>query len=847
MRGPVFISTLLRESRGARGRLGFFIACLAVGVSAVVAVAGVSSSLDEGIRLEARQLLGADLAIAGHRPPLAGYDFAAAGLSGVRRSLVKETVTVVAAAPDAAGRPGPSQVVELKAVGREYPFYGKLTLRPARPLGELLDEGTTVVASELLARLHLRIGDVLRIGGLGFRISGVVLSEPDRISISMTMGPRVFVSPAGLARTPLEARGSRFNYRLLLKFPSGTAGAAIQAAAERLKNETPDAAFYRIETYRDAQPALRDNLARVERFLGLVALLSLFVGGIGVAETVRAWLAGKLDAIAMLKCLGMRPREVFFLYLGQSALLGLAGSLAGIAVGGGVQALLPRLFSDLIPAGLSHPWQPGALLRGLGLGLGVALLFSLPPLATVLRVPPARVLRHDAEPLPLHRWASAAAAAALGAGVLLLAAAQSHSWMLGARFTSGVALATAALALAALLVSRAVRRVPRDFARPWLRHGLAALARPGAATLGAIVALGLGVLVVLAMSLVDRRLARELTRELPTGAPTSFLVDIQPDQWPGVRELLRSAGASRIDSAPVVMARLQAIDGASVEDLAGRARQDGGRRWALTREQRLTYMRDLPADNKVIAGTLWSEPRQAEVSVEQGFAEDLGLHLGSRLRFDVEGVPVELTVTSIRTVNWRTFGINFFLVVKPGVLDQAPQQRLAAVRLPRGADQQLQDGLAARYPNVTVLRIREILDKILAVLNRIALGVRFLGVFTVLAGIAILAGALSAGAARRGREVALLKTLGMTRGGVAMTFAVEYALIGLVAGAIGACGAAVLAWEVVTRGFELAGELELLPLLLALLTSTLLTIFAGLAASSNALRRRPIEVLRGEG
>jgi len=844
-----FFRTLLRESRGSRGRLAFFIACLAVGVAAVVAVAGLSASLNEGIRSEARQLLAADLVVRGNQPLPPEALKAIATIPGTQRTDVKETVTV-AAAPARGGRPGPSQLVELKVVDGFYPFYGKLDLQPRRPLHELLTPGTAVVASELLVRLGLKAGDTLLIGGEAFRVAGVVLAEPDRVGISFTMGPRVFLSGPGFARTTLDDQGSRVGYRALVKLPDGTTGAALDAAAERLKGLLPRTESFRVETYRQAQPALRRNLDRVERFLGLVALLSLFVGGIGVAQSVRAWLASRLDAIAVLKCLGMRPREIFPLYLGQTALLGLAGSLAGIVAGTVIQLVLPSLFPDLIPAGMIHPWQPAALLRGLALGLGVAILFSLPPLSAVLRVPPARVLRRDAEPLPGHRWVSAATLLVLVLGVWGMATLQSGSPLLGAQFTGGMAVVTAVLALAAFLVSWTVRRLPRDFypswARLWMRQGLAALARPGAAASGAIVALGLGVLVVLAMSLVERRLAGQLAAELPVNAPSAFMVDIQPDQWPGIERLLRKSGAENVRSVPVVMARLAAIDGVRAEELVSRTGEEGGRRWALTREQRLTYMRELPEDNKIVAGALWSDPARAEVSIEQEFAADMGLKLGSTIRFNVQGVPVDVTVTSIRTVDWGTFGINFFLVVEPGVLDQAPQQRLAVARVPRGGEQRLQDALAAEYPNVTLLRIREILEKILKVMRRISLGIRFLGGFTVVAGIAILAGAISAGSARRGREVALLKTLGMTRRGVAATFAVEYALIGLVSGSIGALGGTVLAWGVVTRGFEIPWQFDPLSLTVTLAASIALAVAAGLAASYRALERRPIEVLRAE-
>jgi len=848
-----FWNTLIRESRGARGRLAFFVACLSVGVAAVVAVAGMSASLDEGVRSEARQLLAADLAIEGRRPVPPGLDLAKAGLAGAQRTDLKEMVTVVLAKT--------SQVVELRVVQGEYPFYGNLELRPRRPLSELLGPESVVVGSELLSNLGLRQGDTLRVGGAPFRIAGVVLSEPDRVSVSFTIGPRVFMSAAGLARTQLEGRGSRVGHRTLIKLPPSFSAEQLATAKERLEKALADSTFYRIETYKEAQPALRNSIDRVDRFLGLVALLSLFVGGIGVAQSVRAWLASRLDAIAVLKCLGMRPREIFPLYLGQTALLGLAGSLVGIVLGSAVQLALPSLFPDLIPAELVRPWQPTALLRGLGLGVGVAVLFSLPSLSTVLRVPPARVLRRDAEPLPSHRWATAATLIVLGTGIWAMATAQSRSLDLGSRFTAGVVLVTAVLAGAALLISWMVRRLPRESlpGRVWMRHGLAALARPGAGTVSAIVALGLGVLVVLGMSLVERRLSNQLATAIPPDAPSAFLIDIQPAQWQGVHEILRRQGASRVDSVPVIMARVSAIDGRAVEQLAAQAEarrkkqeeekpedREGARRWALTREQRLTYMKELPADNRIVEGKLWSDPKRAEVSVEKEFADDLGLKLGSKIRFDVQGVPLELTVTSLRTVDWQTFGINFFLVVEPGVLEKAPQLRLAATRLPRGSEQKVQDALAAAYPNVTLIRVREVLEKISGVLARIGVGIRFLGGFTVLAGIAILGGAVSAGSARRGREVALLKTLGMTRPGVAGAFAVEYALIGLVAGLIGAAGATVLAYMVVTRGFELPWELQAWPVAVALGGAVLLAVGAGLAASARALERRPIEVLRAE-
>ncbi len=432
----------------------------------------------------------------------------------------------------------------------------------------------------------------------------------------------------------------------------------------------------------------------------------------------------------------------------------------------------------------------------------------------------------------------------LGTGVLALGAWQSGSWARGALFTAGLVVVVALLAAGAWALTRLAKR-PRRRARPWLRYGLAALYRPGSATTGAIVALGLGMLVVLTMFLVERRLDEALRRELPPDAPSAFLIDIQPDQWPGVQTLLEREEVLAIDSVPVVMARFTAIDGTGVEELAKRGKSpEDEDRWALRREQRLTFLEELPADNEIVAGELWSKPGVAEVSLEKDYAEALDVEVGSVLALSIQGVPLELEVTSIRTVDWGTFGINFYMVVEPEVLEDAPHHRVAAVRLPPESEQSFQDALALGFPNVTMIRIREVLEKITGILSQLGLGVRLLGWLTVVAGLAILAGAVSAASLRRGAEVALLKTLGMTRRQVVAGFATEYALVGLVAGVIGSAGAGVLAWLVLTRGMEIEWTLAPLSHFGAVVGTVFLAVAAGLASSTWALGRRPVEALR---
>ncbi|HLF57222.1 MAG TPA: FtsX-like permease family protein, partial [Thermoanaerobaculia bacterium] len=390
-------------------------------------------------------------------------------------------------------------------------------------------------------------------------------------------------------------------------------------------------------------------------------------------------------------------------------------------------------------------------------------------------------------------------------------------------------------------------RVPRLRLPTALRWSLAALSRPGTGTTANVVALGLGGLVLVGMLSVESNLQRRLQAELPRAAPTAFLIDIQPSQWEGVRETLTVQGALSVDSVPLVMARIASIDGRSIDELVEADRRERRRRWALRREQRLTWLDRLPADNELVGGRLWGDPELAELSVEEEFARDLGLTIGSRVAFDVQGLPVELTVTSLRRVRWESFGINFFWIVEPGVLDQAPQMRIAAVRLPPGGEDRLRDALAAAYPNVTLFAIRDILDKVVAVLEKIGVGIRFLGIFTVVAAAAILAGAVAAGAARRAREVAIAKTLGMTRGQVVVLFAAEYGLAGLAGGLVGAVAGNALAAVVLRRGFEMPWRFEPWMALGGALAVALVAALAGLAASARALAERPIEALRHEG
>ncbi|MEM7310988.1 MAG: FtsX-like permease family protein [Planctomycetota bacterium] len=839
------LAAVLRESRASRGRLLFFTGCLAIGVAAVVGVSSLVAAMEASLRSSSRDLLAADLRVSARRE--LPEELAAFFESRPHeRTDVRQLAAMASLGEGTEDEPADSRLVELKVIDGVYPFYGQLVLTPADLGVADLKADTVFAAPELLLGLGIDIGDELHLGGAAFRVAGEVVDEPDRLDFAMTLGPRIFMSAEGLARTNLFVAKSRVSHRALYRLPGDPTHDELERLEDELRAALANPSYVRISTHTEAQPNVRRALGRVEDYLGLVALLSLLLGGIGVSQIVRAWLAGRAGSVAVMRCLGLRAREIAALYLGHVALL----AVLGCVLGGVLGALLPWAVQawapDLFQGGAEHLWQPGSLLRGLALGLLVALLFSLPPLTAVWRVPPAAVLRAEAVPLAAPAAVRFGAPTALLVGVFVSAFVQADDLLVAASFTGGLLVLAALLYGGARATTSLSGSLPRGAFGPYVEHGLAALARPGAGTVGAIVALGLGVMVVVSMLLIEQRLEEALRTALPEAAPSVFLVDVQPDQWDGVRTSLEDRGARSIDGVPVVMARLRAIEGRDVQDIASEYRSDRRSTWRFTREQRLTWMDELPADNEIVEGALWSDPERDEVSLEEDFAESLGVEVGDLLTFDVQGISVDLTVTSVRTVDWQSFGINFFLVVEPGVLDGAPHFRLAAARLdPEEAEYELQNELAASFPNVTMLRVRPILEKVADVLTRIAFGVRALGSFTILTGLVILAGAVGTTALRRAREAALLKALGITRGGVTRLFAVEYALSGLVAGAIGSSGALVLAWAFLKHLAELEPELPLRTVPVAAVVSSVLATLSGLSASLRALRARPLETLRG--
>ena len=825
-----------RETRGAWRHFGYFFACITLGVSALVGVGSFADSLERTVARSARSLMGGDVEIRSAQP--LALDVTAlvpeAGSRGVTVTRVRELVAMAQA--------GPSEIrlVELKAVEPAYPLYGELvTEPPGVPLRELIGTGRALVHESLLARLGLRVGDRFRVGDLELTISGIVRKEPDRAIGVFSLGPRVLLAAEDLDRTGLVRPGSRVRHRTLLGLPEGLDPGAIR---DRLVEALPS--VQRVATYSQAQPGLRRFWDQLTMYLGLTGLVALMVGGIGVAVSVSAFVRSKLDSIAILKAVGAGWRPLLAAYLLQTALLGLGGSVLGALLGSAVQPLLAPTLSRLLPIELTLAFSLPAVLRGLAMGVGVTLLYALWPLLQIRYVSPARILRAGTEARRPGRrpWA---AAVPIAAGLAGLALWQAGSWKIGALFAGGLAAALLLLALGARLVIALAR--PRARRAPAWRQGAANLHRPGSHAGPVLVSLGLAVMLVVAIALLDTSLRAQLVERAPGSAPAFFFIDIQPDQAEPFARLVAAHGATApAELTPVVRSRLSAVN--SVPITAGdRSRREDA--WYLTRDYVLTWAAEPPGHNAIVAGRWWTPAEAAReplISVEEEIARQLGVGLGDALTFDIQGVPVTARVTSLRHVHWRRLTANFFVIFSPGALDGAPSTFIATVPARADDEQALQSAVVAAFPNITAIPIREVLERLDAMLDQIALAVRLVAAFSVGAGLIVMAGALAITRQQRLYQSVILKALGATRGFVSRVFAVEYALLGAAAGVAGSALAAALAWAVLRFALDVPWRWAPGTLLAGIAAATALAHAVGFRGTRRLLGRPPLGVLRGE-
>ena len=843
-----------RDLKSAPGKFGFVVLSVAIGVAALVGVRGFSESFRKTLSTEARSLIAGDLSARIFHVPTLDDDKKVVAikekLPGSRSTWVTETLSMASVPPD----PVPL-LVALKAVDpAEYPYYGKANLEPDMSLQQALEGDSAVVAEEFLIRLNAHVGQTLRLGGRNFKIAAVLRQEPDRISAGAGMGPRVMVSSAALARTGILGPGSRASHRLLLKLPEKLpAGVTTTTLRKQLEEALGDA---QVIDYREGNPALTEGLDRATAILSLICLVAMVLGAIGVAMAMHAHLEQRMDMLAILKAVGAGSPDLLRIFLLQTLGLGFAGGVLGVAAGLGVMEALPAVFGKLIPVHitLEFPWR--SLLAGMGTGLLTTLLFCLPPLLDVRGIRPVLVLRRLVEQPAdgIGGWFARVWARRLQLGLSIavvlalggIAWGLSDSAVIGTSFALGLAAVLFVLLVLAAILLRVIRfllnRV-RMHLPSFLRHGLANLYRPGNQSAPVLAALGTGVMLILAVYLMQSSILREVRETASPKLPNVFLIDVTSDEAPGVKAFFRSqAGVTEpLDLMPGITGRFVSLNGKPVAQLKDKRYP----RWLLETAE-LSWSDTPPAGDKVTQGKWWTDSGAHEIAMGEGAAKRLDLGVGSEVEIETATSGVhKLKVAALYKADGEHVGARIPFVLPSGQLKDDVATWYGGVHLDPKQIPAMERAFFLAYPTVTVINIADILTRIETVVDQITVVIRFLAGFSIFAGLTILASSIASTRFRRMREAVVLKTLGATRMRIVRTFSVEFSVLGLLAGVVGVIFANLLT-QLILHRLKIGYHIEWPAAVVALIGTAILATATGWIASYRILGLRPLEVLREE-
>ena len=817
---------MLRRNWSA-GELRVLLLALFIAVASVTTVGFFADRVQSALDRQANELLGGDLVMIADKP--IPPEFA----EGARRGglSVAQTRTF----PSMVSATGGVNLAEIKAVTPGFPLRGRIRITDA--LGGAEREvdggpapGTVWIASALAGRIDARAGDSLQVGRAPLRIAAIITREPDSVLDYFGIAPRVLMNDADVAATGLVQVGSRIAHRLLV------AGDPVRVQQYRQASVPKLARGQRMEGVRDARSEVRVALERAQRFLGLASLLSVVLASVAVALAARRFSQRQIDAAAMMRCLGATQADLFGIHAWQFVALGIVACVLGSAAGYAAQAVLAQWLAAFFTVALPLPGPlPG--LRGAVIGFVLLLGFTLPPLLRLRNVSTLRVLRRDmaaAEPLSL-------AAFALGLAALAsLIVWQAGDVKLGSIALAGFAAALLAAAAAGYVLIRIVARARGAAQGPW-RYGLANLRRRTWASLVQIMALGLGLMAMLMLTLVRTELITKWQQSMPPDMPNRFAINIQSDQLPEVRRYFGGLGMATPDLYPMVRGRLISIGG---REVAQAQFTDERAKRLVEREFNLSWAEAIRPDNRVVAGEFWKPgSRDAQFSVEEGLAKSLGIKLGDALAFDVAGSRFDARVTSLRKVDWDSFKPNFFVIASPQLLQSYPASWITSFHLAPGREDVV-TGLVRRFPNVSVIDLSAMMAQFQRITDQVSRAVEFVFLFAIAAGLVVLFAAITSTQDERVFEGAILRTLGANRRQLMVLQLAEFLTIGLLAGTIASAGAVGLAMVLSDRVLGVAYEFHWQLPLIGILVGGAGVAIAGLLGTRKAVSSPPLQTIR---
>jgi putative ABC transport system permease protein len=837
-----------RESRTARRRLLLYMSSISLGVAALVAIDSFSTNIVQSVKDQSRALMGGDVSFNSSKPFPPAMDSLFDSLAHQGLSFARVTTfPSMAVVPRTAG----TRFAQVRGVTENYPFYGSIVTEPAGQWPKLQGGANAIVDPSLLTSLNARVGDSLRLGFGTFTIVATIKDVPAAAGIAEMLGPRIFIPARYIAETQLLVFGSTADRLVLAKLPPNVdPDKFVKPLRRRIENQQ-----VRLRTVTQTEMQTSDAIENLSSFIGIVGLVALLLGGIGVASGVRAFVARKIDTVAVLRCLGASSGQVLAIYVVQAAGMGLAGAAAGAALGVVIQFVLPQALTDFLPIDVKVTLVPAAVLTGLAVGGWIALIFALRPLLALRNVSPLQTLRRDtdAEVLRMH-WSDVpriAVDVALVLSVVGIAFLRAQTTRQALSMSAATGVAILALGASAALLSWGARKGLRTGWPYVVRQGVANLYRPGNQTRAVILALGFGAFLVSTLYLVQHNILRRFTTAAAESRGNVVFFDVQQDQAAGLDSIIRSRGIEVVQTAPVVTMRIASINGKKITDMPA-VRKPGDRAgWAFRREFRSTF-REKPAASETIVGGKWFDASAlkaaqdtGEISLEEGIAKELNVKLGDVIVWNVQGVEIPTHITSLRKVVWTRFEPNFFVVFAPPALKDAPKQY---VLLAQVKDQQnvspLQRAVVNQFPNVSSIDLTSIKRTVDRIVGRVSLAIRFMALFSLAVAIPVLFSAVAATRRARVREGVLLRTLGATRGQIAKILLAEYSLLGTLGGLTGMLLSIAGGWAVVRYLFKVPFALPVAPITGIAGVIVALTLLIGLLAGRDVFRETPIAALR---
>ncbi|WP_411341120.1 FtsX-like permease family protein [Sphingopyxis sp. J-6] len=804
--------------------------CLFLGVATLAAIGSLTRGITSELEVRGQTILGGDIEFSLPQRQATAAEMAAFRRTGAASATVR--LRAMANDPD-----GDALLSELKAVDGAYPLYGTMRLDSGARRGPP-PPGGIWIGKDLSSRLDLKVGDRVKFGEKPFLIDGVIAEEPDRLGEGFTLGPVAIIGLADLPATQLIQPGSLYESKYRVRLPGD---ANPEAVGKRLTAEFPDAGWD-VTDRSNGAPGTRRFIERMGQFLSLVGLAALVIAGIGVGNGVASYLAGKRPGLATLKVLGADSGTVARIYGLQILAVAAISIVLGLAVGALMPSAIGWIAGDVLPVRPGFALYPLPLAVSAAYGLLIAVAFALPPLSATRHVPAAGLYRATVDSAGRIDRRTLVAVAAAFAAIVTLAVATAREPLFALGFIAAAVGLLIVLVGLGWFVRRTASRVPRP-RRPLLRLALANLHRPGAATGALVVALGLGLTLFVTLAAIQTSITAEIARTVPQRAPSFFVLDVPRDGVERFRALVTGADRqAQINMIPALRGSVTEFRGQRVDELA--ELPEGA--WVLRGDRGLTYSPALPNGSELVGGTWWSSDYKGPslVSVEQEVATSLGLKLGDTLSVNVLGVEVQAKVASFRTVEWDNFGLNYVLVFSPGTFDAAPHNMVATVAVGPKAETDLARSIPRAFPSASLIQVRDVVSQVTTLLTQMSQAIAAAASIAILAGIAVLIGAIAASRERRVYDSVILKLLGATRGQILGAQGLEYAvlasILALLALGLGLAGA----WYVVTQLFDFSFAPDPLIVGATLIGGAGLSFLIGIAGSWPLLSAKPAQALR---